>query len=119
MLGTAVLHPPVPATRTHTHGHTPMHMHVLYFSEIHGVDQEADSDKGCDMGFQDEAWRRIKSIILILLKRTSNFRGGQGGTGHVTALSPNFSTKWCLLVGKKKEKIKGFLITGFKNELIN
>lgn len=27
-----------------------MHRHVLYFSEIRGVDQEADSDKGCDMG---------------------------------------------------------------------
>lgn len=37
-------------THIYTHVHTPMHRHVLYFSEIGGVDQEADSDKGCDMG---------------------------------------------------------------------
>lgn len=118
MLRTAVRHPPVPATRAHTHGtHTCTHACTgmfFTFPKYVGLIKRLIRTRAVIWGVQEEAWRRIKSIILILLKRTSNSRGGQGGTGHVTALSPNFSTKWCLLVGKKKrEKIKGFFNYGF------
>lgn len=65
----------------HTHSiYTLMRIHVLYFPKRSKINEEADH--GYYKRVKEEAWRKIKSISLVLLKRTSNFRHGQGGTGH-------------------------------------
>ena len=65
----------------HAHAHTHTGM-FFTFPKVRGIDEEADSDKGYDEGVKEEAWKRIRSMSLILLKMTSDFTGGQRGPDH-------------------------------------
>jgi len=107
-----MLHAPVPAagvhvrTHTHTHTHTPVRIHTqthacahtytrlcmsFTFPKICEIDEEADADKGFhEEGVKEEAWERIWSMSLILLKMTSDFIE-VAKEGVATFLSPNLS----------------------------
>lgn len=68
---------------SHLHAHTHTHTCMSFtFPKIRGIDEEADSDKGYDEGVKEEAWKRIRSMNPILLKMTSDLRGGQRGPDH-------------------------------------
>ena len=61
------------------------------FPKICEIDEEADADKGFhEEGVKEEAWERIWSMSLILLKMTSDFIE-VAKEGVATFLSPNLS----------------------------
>lgn len=74
----------------HAYTHTCMCMSFT-LPQMHEIDEEADSDKGFhEEGVKEEAWERIWSRSLILLKMTLDFIE-VAKEGVATLLSPNLS----------------------------